>query len=99
MNKAQYVGGPGSVLRGSSLSDNMSGLSLTNNLLPNNPGSVTSSSSQSRLGIWTDKAPGSSRQGANNMGPSSLHASHSTPNLHGALFCFGYLSYSPLLFL
>lgn len=48
------------------ISDGLSGMSL----------------SQSRLGIWTDKAPGSTRQGAN-MGP-SLHSSHSTPNLQGA---------------
>ena len=53
------------------------------------------SSSQSRLGLWTDKAPGS-RQGANMS--STLHASHSTPNLQGVCFCLKHFCLSVLCF-
>lgn len=42
---------------------------------------VGNQQSGSRLGIWTDKAPGG-KQGASSSS-SSLHASHSTPNLQG----------------
>lgn len=72
----------------------MAGLSLSNNQSMGGGGSgggagAGTSAGTSRLGIWTDnKAPGSARQGANNAAGSNhsssyLHASHSTPNLHG----------------
>ncbi|XP_067950415.1 trinucleotide repeat-containing gene 6C protein-like isoform X2 [Watersipora subatra] len=73
MNAPKYGGG---------ITDGMGNLSLTSNPSQTGP---QASSSQSRLGIWTDKAPGS-RQGANHvLSSSSLHASHSTPNLQGGV--------------
>lgn len=70
------------------LQDSMANMSLSGGNGPSQAASgPQGSSSQSRLGLWTDKAPGS-RQGApaaSNMS-SPLHASHSTPNLQGLCF-------------
>lgn len=74
LQQLQKMGGGGGGGGGAGLSDQLANMSM----------------SQSRLGIWTDRAPGSTRQGAavNMTSASSIHSSHSTPNLQGACLFF-----------